>query len=160
MSSQHVEEIVTGCGILADALEVAAGYIVAQKVEAIGTLIGMAATFIADQAASIATLGLAEAAVPVIIEAAEKLVKSLVMDLQQHIMGEVIEKAAQPLFAKVEAALSGLDWSQAGGEASESTGFSLDAATVKEHTAALRTHADTLRSHGTNFTQNLQGLSF
>jgi hypothetical protein len=160
LSSQHVQEIVAGCGILADALEVAAGYIVAQKLEAIGTLIGMAATFIADQAASVATLGLAEAAVPLIIEAAEKLVKSLVMDLQQHILSEVIDKAAKPLFAKVESALSGLDWSQAGGTATESTGFTLDAATVKQHTAALRTHAETLRSHGANFTQNLQGLSF
>ncbi|HJP77850.1 MAG TPA: hypothetical protein VJ914_26505 [Pseudonocardiaceae bacterium] len=160
MSSAHVNEIVAGCEVLATALEVAAGYIVAQKVEAIGTLIGMAATFVADQAAAVATFGLAEAAVPVIIEAAENLVKSLVMDLQQHILSEVIEKAAKPLFAKVEAALKGLDWSQAGGTASAPTGFSLDVATVQKHTAALRTHADTLRSHGANFTQNLQGQSF
>lgn len=57
MSTQHVDELVTGCHVLADALDVAAGYIVAQKVEAIATLVGMAAAFVADQAASVATLG-------------------------------------------------------------------------------------------------------
>ena len=54
------------------------------------------------------TLGLAEAAVPVIVEGAEALVKSLVADLQQYIIGSVIEAAAKPLFAKVEAALGRL----------------------------------------------------
>ena len=43
MSNKHVNEIVTGCDALAVALEAAAGYIVAQKAEAIAVLIGMAA---------------------------------------------------------------------------------------------------------------------
>ncbi|HEX3789865.1 MAG TPA: hypothetical protein VHW44_18505 [Pseudonocardiaceae bacterium] len=161
MSQQHVDELVTGCGLLADALDVAAGYIVAQKVEAIATLIGMAIAFIADQAASVATLGLAETAVPLIIEGAEKLVKSLVMDLQQYIIGQVIEAAAKPLFAKVEQAMSGLDWSQSGaGGAQSGSGFSISPDAVREQTAALRTHAATMRQHGANFQQGVQGLSF
>ncbi len=161
MSDQHVKELVTGCGILADALDVGAGYIVVQKGEAVATLIGLAATFVADQAAAVATFGIAEAAVPLIIEAGERLVKSLVMDLQQEIIGKVIEAAAKPLFAKVEAAMSGLDWSQAGGSGGgDSSGFSLDPAAVRTQTAALRTHADTLRSHGQNFQKGVQGLNF
>src|SRR3569833_582341 len=79
MSAAHVYELVAACHVVAVALDVAAGYIVAQKLEAIGILIGMAAAFVADQAAAVATAGLAEAAVPLIIEAAERLVKSLVM---------------------------------------------------------------------------------
>jgi hypothetical protein len=161
MSEQHVQELVTGCGILADALDVGAGYIVAQKAEAVATLIGMAATFIADQAAAVATFGLAEAAVPLIIEAGEQLVKSLVMDLQQYIIGKVVEAAAKPLFAKVEAALSGLDWSQAGGSAAgESSGFSVSPDAVRTQTAALRQHASTLRTHCQTFQQGVQGLGF
>jgi hypothetical protein len=161
MSEQHVQELTTGCGILADALDVAAGYIIAQKVEAVATLIGLAATFIADQAAAVATFGIAEAAVPLIIEAGENLVKSLVMDLQQYIVGKVVEAAAKPLFAKVEAALSGLDWSQAGsGAAGPSTGFTLDAEAVRTQTSALRQHASTLRDHGQTFQQGVQGLGF
>lgn len=160
MSEQHVQELVTGCGILADALDVAAGYIVAQKVEAIATLIGMAAAFIADQAAAVATFGIAEAAVPLIIEAGEALVKSLIMDLQQYIIGKVIEAAAKPLFAKVEDAISGLDWSNAGGTSGTSTGFSMDAGAVRTQIAALRTHAQTMRSQGQTFQQGVRGLNF
>lgn len=160
MSGQHVDELVTACGVLADALDVAAGYIVAQKLEALATLIGMAVAFIADQAAAVATFGLAEAAVPLIIEAAERLVKSLVMDLQQYVVGQVIEAAAKPLFAKVESAMAGLDWSKSGGGSSAGNGFSLDPQAVTTQTAALREHATTMRQHGANFQQGVQGLSF
>ncbi|HEX3786676.1 MAG TPA: hypothetical protein VHW44_02340 [Pseudonocardiaceae bacterium] len=160
MSGEHVDELVTACHVLADALDVGAGYIVAQKIEAIATLIGMAAAFIADQAASVATFGLAETAVPLIIEGAEKLVKSLVMDLQQYIIGQLIEAAAKPLFAKVEAAMAGLDWSQSGAPATRSTGFSVQPDGVRAQTAALRTHASTMRAHGSTFQQGVQGLSF
>lgn len=161
MSESHVNELVTGCNVLAGALDVAAGYIVAQKVEAVATLIGMAAAFIADQAAAVATFGLAEAAVPLIIEAGERLVKSLIMDLQQEVVGQVIEAAAKPLFAKVEQAMAGLDWSQAGaGGGSPSSGFSLDAGAVKSQTQAMREHAATMTSHGENFQQGVRGLSF
>lgn len=161
MSSEHVDELVTACQVLADALDVGAGYIVAQKLEALATLIGMAIAFVADQAASVATLGLAETAVPLIIEGAERLVKSLVMDLQQYVIGQVIEAAAKPLFAKVEAAMAGLDWSKSGGgSAPTSTGFSLDAEAVTTQTTALRQHAATMRQHGANFQQGVQGLSF
>ncbi len=161
LSDQHVTEIVTACAVLADALDVAAGYIVAQKLEALATLIGMAIAFIADQAASVATLGLAETAVPLIIEGAQRLVKSLVMDLQQYVIGQVIQAAAQPLFAKVEAAMSGLDWSQAGGDGGQGgSGFGLDADAVRSQTEALRSHMSTMRQHGSNFRQGVRGLSF
>jgi hypothetical protein len=62
LTARHVDELTAGCTVLADALEVAAGHIVAQKAEAIAVLIGMAAAFVADQAASVVTFGLAEAA--------------------------------------------------------------------------------------------------
>lgn len=161
MSAQHVDELVTGCQVLADALDVGAGYIVTQKLEALATLISMAIAFIADQAASVATFGLAETAVPLIIEGAERLVKSLVMDLQQYIIGQVIEAAAKPLFAKVEAAMAGLDWSKSGGGPPQGgEGFSLEPGGVRTQVAALRTHATTMRAHGANFQQGVQGLSF
>jgi hypothetical protein len=161
MSAQHVDELVTACGVVADALDVAAGYIVVQKLEALVTLISMAIAFIADQAASVATLGLAETAVPLIIEGAERLVKSLVMDLQQYVIGQVIEAAAKPLFAKVEAAMAGLDWSRSGGgAAAPATGFSVDPGAVRTQLTALRGHAATMRAHGANFQQGVRGLNF
>jgi type VII secretion system (Wss) protein ESAT-6 len=160
LSARHVDELIDGCHILAGALDVAAGYIVAQKAEAIAVLIGMAAAFVADQAAAVATAGLAEAAVPLIIEGAERVVKSLVMDLEQHIIGEVVEAAARPLFGKLEDALSGLDWSRSGAQAGATDGISLDAEAAFAHIAKLRSHAETLRGHGEQFSSAIAGLGF
>jgi len=161
LSARHVTELVDGSHVLADALEAAAAYIVAQKVAAIVELVAMAASFVADQAAAVATFGIAEAAVPAIMAAGRALMDSLVQDLEQYIIGEVVEAAAKPLFAKVSAALSGLDWSQtSSGGASASTGLSLDEGMVRQHTAALRDHAQTFRSHATAFQQGVRELSF
>lgn len=161
LSARHVTELVDGSQVLAGALEAAAAYIVAQKVAAIVELVAMAASFVADQAAAVATFGLAEAAVPAIMAAGRALMDSLVQDLEQYIIGQVVEAAAKPLFEKVSAAMSGLDWSQtssAGAQAS--TGLSLDPQVVRQHTAALREHAQTFRSHATTFQQGVRELSF
>lgn len=160
MSDEHVNELVTGCTILAAALDVAAGYIVTQKLEAIGVLIGMAAAFVADQGAAVLTAGLAEVAAPLIIAGARAVVRSLVLDIQQYIIGKVIEEAAKPLFAKVQAAMAGLDWSQSGAQQGDGTGFSVDPQAVRAQTAALRTHAGEMRSHGETYQQGVQGLNF
>jgi hypothetical protein len=160
LSAQHVDELVDGCEVLADALDAAAGYIVTQKAEAIGALIAMAAAFFADQAAAVVTFGLSEAAVPLIIEGAEAVVKSLVADLEQYIIGMVIETAAKPLFAKVEAAMAGLDWSKSGATVGTPTGFALHPAAVREQTRALRGYAAGLRAHGAAFQAGVRGLSF
>ena len=160
LSARHVDELVEGCHVLADALDVAAGYIVAQKAEAVAVLIGMAAAFVADQAAAVATAGIAEAAAPLIVEGAERLVKSLVMDLEQYVIGKVIETAARPLFAKVEDVFSGLDWSQSGAQVDDADGISLHAETALVHIATLQTHADTLRGHGAQFSTAIAGLGF
>lgn len=160
LSAQHVDEIVAAAGVLAGALDAAGSYIVAAKAEAVAELVGMAAAFVADQAAAVVTLGLAEAALPLIEEGAAKLIESLEMDLQQYIAGQVIELAAKPLFAKIEAALSGLDWSQSGAEAAKPTGFSISPAEVAAQTAALRSHAAAIRSRATALAGTVRGLEF
>jgi hypothetical protein len=160
LTARHVDELTTGCTVLADALDVAAGYIVAQKAEAIGVLIGMAAAFVADQAAAVVTLGLAEAAAPAIIAGAEAIVRSLAADIEQYILGMVVTAAAHPLFAKVEEALAGLDWSQSGAPGATPTSVVLDPPTVRAETAALRSYAEMLRVHAAAFQQGVQGLAF
>jgi uncharacterized protein YukE len=161
LSATHVNEIVEGCGILADALEVGADFVVGQKVEAAIQLGIMAAEFVADQAASVVTLGLAEAAVPAIIALGKALVETLKQQIIQTIMGDVIEAAAKPLFAKVENMLSGLDWSNApGGGGGSSSGFSIDFAEARQHVTVLRGHAETMRGHAQTLHEGLGGLNF
>lgn len=160
LTARHVSELTAGCEVLAAALDVAAGYIVAQKAEAIGVLAGLAAAFVADQAASVVTLGLAEAAAPAIIAGAEAVVRSLAADIEQYIIGMVVTAAAKPLFAKVESALAGLDWSQSGASAGRPASVILDPASVRAETAALRGYATALRGHAVAFQQSVQGLNF
>jgi uncharacterized protein YukE len=62
LSNSHMSELIQACHTVATALDVAADVIVGMKVEAIAELAVLAATFIADQAAAVATLGIAEAA--------------------------------------------------------------------------------------------------
>ncbi|HTJ66875.1 MAG TPA: hypothetical protein VL551_05035 [Actinospica sp.] len=161
LSSAHVSEIVEGAGIVADALDAWAAYIVVQKGMAIVQLVEMAVEFFADQAAAVATFGIAEAALPLIIEAGQKVAQSLIQDLEQYVLGKVIEAALKPFMAKVQQMLSGLDWggtSAAGGGAG--TGFSLDEAAVRTQISTLRTHADTMIGHGQTLRSGLAGLSF
>jgi hypothetical protein len=160
LSAANVEEITDACTVLADALDAAAGYIVAQKAAAIAELVELAAAFVADQAAAFVTFGASEAALPLIELAAEKLVESLEMDLQQYIVGQVIGAALRPLLAKIAAALSGLDWSKSGAQAGEPEGFEVHPAAVYAQTAALRGQAAAMRSQAAELAAQVRGLKF
>ena len=161
LSATHVDEIVAGTKILAEALDVGADFIIAQKVEAAVQLGIMAAEFLADQAAAVATFGLAEAAIPAIIAAGKALMETLKQQIIQMIMGQVIEAAAKPLFAKVEQMVAGLDWSNSGA-ASSGTGSAvqIDYAEARQHIGTLREHAQTMAGHAETLSSGLAGLSF
>jgi hypothetical protein len=160
LSAQHVDEIADGCTVLADALDAAGYYIVAQKGVAIVELVGMAEAFFADQAAAVATFGLAEAAVPLIIEGARVLTKTLVVTVIQYVTGEVIEKAAKPLFAKISAALAGLDWSQSGVKPGATAGLKVNPAAVGSQLVVLRSQAAQMRSAAADLAEQVRGLKF
>jgi hypothetical protein len=98
--------------------------------------------------------------VPLIIAAAEKIVDSLAADLEHYIISKVIEAAAKPLLAKIEDALSGLDWSKSGAEVDEPDGFSIEPEAVALQVAALRQQAVTIGQHGTTFAAKIRALDF
>jgi hypothetical protein len=160
LTTREVDELTAACTVLADALDAAGGYIVAQKGIAIVDLGVLAVTFFADQAAAIPSGGLSELALPAIDAAARKIVQSLVMDLDQYIAGKVIDLAAKPLMAKIKSMLSGLDWSQSGGTAGPQKGVSVNPAAVYGQTAALRSQATTLRAQAESLAAQIRGLKF
>jgi hypothetical protein len=161
LSDAHVKEIVAGAGIVADALDAWAAYIVVQKGIAVAQMVEMAVEFFADQAAAVATFGIAEAALPAIIAAGQAAGKSLIQDLEQYVLGKVLDAALKPFMAKVEAMLSGLDWgSTSSASSGAGSGFSLDEAEVRTQISTLRQHADTMAGHGQTLQSGLAGLSF
>ncbi|MGK4582513.1 WXG100 family type VII secretion target [Kitasatospora sp. HPMI-4] len=166
LSSSHMDELVQACHTVATALDVAADVIVGMKVETIAELVVMAAAFVADQAAAVATFGLAEAAVVAIEAAARKLVNYLEQQLEQYVIGQVIEAAIDPLAEVVGRAVSGMVFQAAesalgvsGGGAS-GTGFRIDPAALEAHAQTMHDHAETVAGHAQAFQAKIAGVSF
>lgn len=160
LSTRHVQEITEGCAVLASALDVAADYIIAAKAAAVAQLLALAGEVGLDVVAGIFTGGLADALLPEIEAAADKVVQSLIMDLEQTLLAKVISAALKPLMTKVEAALSGLDWSQSGAvSGGQGAGLEFDAPTARAHAQALATYAQDMRSHAQVFASKIRGLA-
>jgi uncharacterized protein YukE len=167
MSNTHMQELIEGCGVVATAMDVAADVITAAKVAAIAELVAMAVSFVADQAAAVVTFGIAEAAEAAIIEGAKKLVNDLINQLEQHIIGEVLEKAVTPLEGVVQRAVSGLVFQGAqaalgvsGGGGGVGASFSVVPSELAAHAQTLRGHADEVAGHAQTFAGAIDGINF
>ncbi|MER5639610.1 hypothetical protein ABT095_21960 [Kitasatospora sp. NPDC002227] len=107
-SREHHTVLIDCCGVLATGLELAADGIVVAKGAVIAELVAMAAEFAAEQAAAVATLGLAEAANVVIVEAGKRVVNAILQQIEQEIIGQLVSMAIEPFQAEIEKAVSGL----------------------------------------------------
>ncbi|GGN44452.1 hypothetical protein GCM10012285_27010 [Streptomyces kronopolitis] len=168
LSNGHMTELINASHTVATALDVAADTIVAMKMEAIAELIVLAITFVADQAAAVATLGIAEAAEALVIAAGRKLVNFLEQQLEQYIIGQVIEAAINPLVEVVGKAVSGLVFQaaesalgvSAGAGCSVGTSFSIHPEELHTRAELLRGHARAVASHAAEFESKAAGVSF
>jgi hypothetical protein len=164
LSSQHLTELTDACNVLATALDAAADFIIAQKGVAIAELVVMAVAFVADQAAAVATLGLAEAALVAVEEAGKKLVQFLEDQLTQYIVGQVIDAAITPLIGVIEKAVEGFTFqaasAAAGAAASAGASFMMNPDGLRQAANDLLTHADTMNQHAETFTSQISALSF
>ncbi|PNE40883.1 WXG100 family type VII secretion target [Streptomyces noursei] len=165
MSSSHMNELVTACHTVATALDAAAGVIVGMKAAAIAELVVLAVTFVADQAAAAVTFGLAEVAEAGIIAAARKATSYLEQQLEQYVIGQVIEAAITPLVDVVGNAVSGLVYEGtakalgvSGGGAGQS--FSVHPEELHARSQALSKHAEAVAAHAEDFKSKLSGVSF
>lgn len=165
LSQGHMQDLIEGCQLLATALDAGADYIIAMKMECIGELIGLAASFVADQAAAVATLGLAEAAMALIVKAAEMAVDFLEQQLVQYIIGEVIEAALTPLLGVVEKAVAGMSYSALEDMLGVSgsgpgDGFMIHPDNLASHAQLFASHAEMVQGHAQTLSGNLAGMSF
>lgn len=170
MSTDHMSELVTLCHGAASALDIAADVVVGMKVEAIGELIGLAATFAADQAAAIVTFGLAEAASAFIVEAAKKCINFLESQIEDYVVSAVLEAALGPLIDAVGRAAGGLlfkatedvlgvdpDDIQPPGPGDS---FYLHPQQVRDHADLMHGHAQTVASHASDFLTKASAVDF
>ena len=164
LSKSHMHDLLEACGVLASALDDGADYIVAMKISCITELAVLAVTFVADQAAAVATFGLAEAAEGLIVEAADTAVDYLEQTVIQYILAEVIGAALTPLLGIVEKAVSGMTYSalenMLGVSGSIGDGYSIHPDDLRTHAKALAQHAQAVQAHAQTLTGNLAGLNF
>lgn len=172
MSSDHMNELVMVCNTSATVLDVAADAIVAAKLAVITELGIMAAEFVATQAAAVATLGAAEAAEALLIEATKRVVNALLQQLEQQIVGQLVEQALGPLEQVVERAVSGLVFqgvqaalssdapASGGGGGGGGGGFRVNPEAMLEHAALLHGHAEEVATHAGTFARATAGVSF
>jgi uncharacterized protein YukE len=165
LSQGHMQELLDACHLLATALDAGADYIVAMKMDCIGELIGLAASFVADQAAAVATLGIAEAAEALIVELAEQAVDYLEQQLIQYIIAQVVEAALTPLLGVVEKAVAGMSYSALEDMLGVSgdgpgAGFMVHPENLTAHAQLFAVHAETVQSHAQNLSGKLAGMSF
>jgi uncharacterized protein YukE len=165
-SNAHMTELHDACEVVATALDVGADYIVAQKVAAIAELVAMAVAFVADQAAAVATFGLAEVALAAIEEGAEKLCEFLEQQLTQYIIGEILEAAIKPLSGVIENALSGFVFQAVQGALGGSGGGDVGASVMvhaemlEPHLVRMQAHGETMVGHAQALTSNISSLNF
>lgn len=169
-SNTHMTELIDACHVVVTALNGAADFIVVQKGVAIAELIGLAASFVADQAAAVATFGIAEAAMAAIELAARKAVEFLEQQLEQFIIAQVIEAGFKALKPVIERALEGFVFKAtadvlgvpagAGAGGAVGAGFMIHPEQLRSHAQVLHGHADVIAGHAQTLTGKLSGVSF
>ncbi|MFJ3790177.1 WXG100 family type VII secretion target [Kitasatospora sp. NPDC090091] len=165
MSDKHFNEVVQAAHVVSKALDTAADVIVGMKLEALGELIVLAATFVAAQAAAVATAGIAEVGAVAAQQAARKLMSYLAHQLEDYVVGQVVEAAITPLVEVVSEAVAGLVFEAAeaalnGGGGSAGTGFKINPAAVETHARALHEQAEKVAQHAQVFRARVAGMSF
>jgi hypothetical protein len=84
-------------------------------------------------------------------------------------MGEVIGKAVTPLIATIDKAIDGLTFKAAesllgvpdsSGSGAAGASMSIDAETLRGHSATMHQHAETISAHAQTLQANLAGVSF
>lgn len=162
LSAVHVNGVTEACSVVADALDAWALYVVAQKGEALMQLIELAVGYASAILAAPETFGASLTALPELEELGEAIGNSLIQDLEQYVIGKVIQTASQPLVERVEAMLSGLDWKNAPGGADPLGDgvVKLDVGMVEQQANMLHQHAETMRSHAATFQAQAAEIQF
>lgn len=164
-STTHLTELTDVLKAITRALQGLADYIVVQKGEAIGQLIGAAGSFVAAQLAAPETFGLSELADAGVDELANKAISLLKELVTQYIEGQVISAAFGQIGPAVERALEGwafkfIDGGVPGGGGEVGDKIMVDTATLRSHADAMNGHAETMRQHAVKLNAKLSAIDF
>ena len=161
-TSGHMKELIEVCRLLADGLDLAAIGVEGMKGEVIVQLGIAAAEFAADQAAAVATLGIAEAAEPVLIEAQNRILNAIMQRFESEVIGALVERTIGPIEERIDAAVQKLIFQEVahlavGGPVPT---LKLDTAAIKAHGDRMAGEADKNVNGGRDFSNKVGALTF
>lgn len=123
----------------ADALDVAATAIEAQKVVVIGAAVALAAEIVATQAEALVTFGLAEAEVPLEVAATKLIIKFALQELENELLGALINDASETISDHISGTVGNLLMGGVG-VAGEAWSLKADTKGIQNLAATIRTH--------------------
>lgn len=161
-SKKHMDELIEVARLVADAIDVLAAGVVAMKGKVLVQLGLAAGEFAADQAASVATLGLAETALPVLYEVQNRLLNAILQEFENEVVDYVIDHTIGPLLERVGVAVERLAFTEIAGMAlgPSTQTVNVDTAEMKRHAGLIRQDAITHQSNGRQLVGRLDSLNY
>jgi hypothetical protein len=171
LSDEHMNELLTGTAIVADALDVVGAGITFQKGIALAALAELIETATESVLLAIETFGFSLLLEAGVVAEVERVINNLVKQMIQQIELELLDKALAPLEEKVAAALSGMVFqgvesmlgvsdAQLAATAAQSTGYRVVPAGLTSQGGAMDTHASTVSTQGSTFAAQAQAVNF
>jgi hypothetical protein len=163
LSATHMRELDTACRVVARALDVAAGVVVAVKVAVLAELAALAAGYAGLMAAAFATGGLTAVMDLAVQTAARKLCEAMEQALVAYLLSEVAGKAIAPLSHAVDRLVRGILDDAAARlmqplPPGSAPPLSIDLDEVLRYASLLHDYANDIRGHARNFaTQTAAG---
>jgi hypothetical protein len=161
-SKAHMDELVEIARGVATAIDLLADGVVAMKGKVIVQLGIAAGEFVADQAASVATLGLAETALPLLYEVQNRLLNMILQEFENEVVDYVIDQTIGPLLDRLADKMEKLLFTEVAGAAigPGPNGVKLDTEAMRHHAGLIQQDAANHQQHGRNLVNGLSSLNY
>jgi uncharacterized protein YukE len=159
-SKGNMETLIQGCHLLAGGMDLAAEAVVGMKTKVIVQLSLALAEFAAIQAAAVATLGLAEAALPVMIVARNRILNGILNECVAEVVARLVVEILEPVSEQVEDAVRKLMHGEIVEHAAASNTLKADPVALRDHAARMTGRAEESQRAGWNLCSKLDGLQF
>ena len=157
----HMDTLIEGCGLLADGLDIAATGVEVMKDAVIAQLVIAAAEFIADQAAAVATLGLAEAALPALYALQNRLLAAIVKTFELEVVTALVEKTLGPLEERIASSVNALLFPEIASAAlGAKPALKVDTGSLRSAAASVGNEASSNETGGYSLASALSSYSF
>jgi len=159
-SHTNMESLVQGCHLMADGMDLAADGVVAMKGKVLVQLGIATAEVVAIQAAAVATVGVAEAAMPALILAQNRILNGILNEFAAEVVVKLVGGTIGPLTEQVEHAVNKLVYDEISERAGVSNTLKVDPVALRDQAAQITARAEESQRAGWELSRKLDSLQF